>query len=86
MPDLAAAMKLNPTLKVQLNTGYFDLATPYFEGEYELRHLPIPRALQGNIEVKKYQSGHMVYAHASALAELHANAADFIARTENTHH
>ncbi len=86
MPDLAAAMKLNPTLKVQLNTGYFDLATPYFEGEYELRHLSIPRALQGNIEVKKYQSGHMVYAHASALAELHANAADFIARTENTHH
>ena len=86
MPDLAAAMKMNPTLKVQLNAGYFDLATPYFEGEYELRHLPIPAKLQDNIEIKTYQSGHMVYARASALAELHANAADFIRRTETTFH
>ena len=30
MPDLAAAMKQNPDLKVQLNGGYFDLATPFF--------------------------------------------------------
>src|SRR5207244_3163108 len=30
MPDLANAMKLNPNLKVQLNAGYFDLATPSF--------------------------------------------------------
>src|SRR3984957_1260419 len=28
MPDLANAMKINPNLKVQLNAGYFDLATP----------------------------------------------------------
>ena len=82
MPDLAAAMKMNPTLHVQLNTGYYDMATPYFEGEYELRHLPMPAKLQDNIEIKTYQSGHMVYAHASALAQLHDNAADFIKRTE----
>ena len=86
MPDLGAAMKMNPTLKVQLNTGVYDLATPYFEGVYELRHLPMERRLQGNIEIRTYQSGHMVYAHASALAELHANAADFIRRTENLPH
>jgi len=30
MPDLAVAMKQNPNLKVQLNGGYYDLATPYF--------------------------------------------------------
>ena len=86
MPDLAAAMKMNPTLKVQLNAGYFDLATPYFQGVYELRHLPMPASLQNNIEIKTYQSGHMVYAHASALAELHANAADFIRRTQTPSH
>jgi carboxypeptidase C (cathepsin A) len=83
IPDLAAAMKMNPTLHVQLNTGYYDLATPYFQGEYELHHLPIPQTLQANIEIRTYQSGHMVYAHESALAELHANAADFIRRTQN---
>ena len=32
MPDLANAMKINPNLKVQLNAGYFDLATPFYQG------------------------------------------------------
>ncbi|MEJ0008143.1 MAG: hypothetical protein WDM77_17710 [Steroidobacteraceae bacterium] len=40
MPDLANAMKTNPNLKVQLNSGYYDLATPFFEGMYEMSHLP----------------------------------------------
>jgi carboxypeptidase C (cathepsin A) len=32
MVDLANAMKYNPDLKVLLNAGYFDLATPFYEG------------------------------------------------------
>jgi carboxypeptidase C (cathepsin A) len=83
MPDLAQAMKYNPTLKVQLNAGYFDLATPFFEGVYEMKHLPIPAKLQGNIEFKFYDSGHMVYAHESALKALHDNVAAFIRKTDN---
>jgi carboxypeptidase C (cathepsin A) len=86
LPDLADAMKTNPLLHVQLNQGYFDLATPYFEGVYEMRHLPMQRRLQANIEVKQYQSGHMVYAHASALTALHDNVAAFIRRTDNLAH
>ena len=50
MPDLANAMKYNPDLKVMLNGGYFDLATPFYEGMYEMQHLPIPAKLQANIE------------------------------------
>ncbi len=42
MLDLAIAMKYNPQLKVLLNAGYFDLATPFYEGVYEMQHLPIP--------------------------------------------
>ncbi len=83
LPDLAAAMKYNPKLKVQLNQGYFDLGTPYFEGIYEMRHLPIPHSLAGNVEIRQYQSGHMVYAHEDALRQLHDNSADFIRRTDN---
>ena len=83
MPDLANALKYNPTLKVQLNYGYFDLATPFFEGLYEMRHLPIPPSLQGNIEFRPYRSGHMVYANPEALKQLHDNVADFIRRTDN---
>jgi len=83
MPDLANAMKYNPNLRVQLNAGYYDLATPFFEGVYEMQHLPIPPDLQSHIEFKFYQSGHMVYAHEESLKTLHDNAADFIRRTDN---
>jgi carboxypeptidase C (cathepsin A) len=83
MPDLANAMKINPNLKVQLNAGYFDLATPFYQGVYEMHHLPIPANLQANIEYKFYDSGHMVYAKDSSLKLLHDNAAAFIRRTNN---
>lgn len=83
MTDLAAAMKYNPNLKVLLNAGYYDLATPFFEGVYEMHHLPIPASLDKNIEFRFYQSGHMVYAHEAALKQLHDNAAAFISSTEN---
>jgi carboxypeptidase C (cathepsin A) len=81
MVDLGSAMKQNPHLKVLLNAGYFDLATPFYEGNYEMGHLPIPAKLQGNIEFKFYESGHMVYAHEASLKEIHDNVADFISRT-----
>jgi carboxypeptidase C (cathepsin A) len=83
LPDLANAMKLNPNLRVQLNAGYFDLATPFYQGVYEMHHLPIPANLQGNIEYKFYQSGHMVYAKDESLRQLHDNVAGFIQRTSN---
>jgi carboxypeptidase C (cathepsin A) len=83
IPDLAHAMTINPLLKVQVNAGYFDLLTPYFEGKYEMRHLPIPDDLRNNLEYRCYQSGHMVYLTQEALAQLHDNVADFIERTDN---
>jgi carboxypeptidase C (cathepsin A) len=81
MPDLAAAMKQNPHLKLQLNGGYFDLATPYFAAVHELRQLPIQPSLQNNIEMHFYESGHMVYAHEPDLKALHDNVAAFIDKT-----
>jgi len=84
MPDLAAAMKTNPDLKILLNGGYYDLATPFYEGIYEMQHLQIPPNLQANIEYKQYQSGHMVYAHQASLKELHDAVAGFIEKT-STH-
>jgi carboxypeptidase C (cathepsin A) len=84
MVDLANAMKYNPDLKVLLNAGYFDLATPFYEGIYEMQHLPIPAKLQKNIEFQFYESGHMVYAHQASLKALHDNVASFIVKTQNS--
>jgi carboxypeptidase C (cathepsin A) len=83
MPDMAQALKYNPSLKVMVNGGYYDLATPFYEGWYEMHHLQIPANLQGNIEYRYYPSGHMVYAHEASLKALHDNVADFIRRTDN---
>jgi carboxypeptidase C (cathepsin A) len=81
MPDLATAMKYNPRLKVMLNGGYYDLATPYFAARYEMNHLPIPATLRKNIQYSWYKSGHMVYAHEESLKEIHDNVAAFISAT-----
>jgi carboxypeptidase C (cathepsin A) len=83
MPDLAVAMKQNPKLKVQLNGGYYDLATPYFAAIFELHQLPLAASLQDNIDMHFYTSGHMVYAHEPDLKALHGNVAAFIDRTKN---
>jgi carboxypeptidase C (cathepsin A) len=81
LPDLANAMKYNPNLKVLVNAGYFDLATPFSEGVYELKHLPMPPQLQSNIEYQFYESGHMVYAQEASLKTLHDTVAAFIRKT-----
>ena len=81
MPDLASAMMFNPKLPVMLNMGYFDLATPYFEGIYEMHHLPMPVSLQSNITYAFYKSGHMIYLHPESHKKLHDNVAAFIERT-----
>jgi len=83
MPDLATAMKYNPDLKVLLAGGYYDLATPFYEGWYEMHHLPIPDKLQANIEYRYYPSGHMVYANAESAKKLHDDVAAFIQATDN---
>ncbi len=83
MPDLASAMKYNPNLKVLVAGGYFDLATPFYEGWYEMHHMPIPAKLQDNIEYHYYPSGHMVYAHQESLRQIHDDVAAFMRRTNN---
>ena len=83
MPDLAAAMKQNPNLKILVTGGYYDIATPFYQGWYEMHHLPIPEKLQANIQYHYYESGHMVYAHEPSLRKLHDDVAEFIRSTGN---
>ena len=80
-PDLAEAMKTNPRLKVMVNGGYYDLATPFFAAQYEEKHLPIPQSLAKNIEYDWYESGHMVYVRDESLKQLHDRVAAFITST-----
>ncbi|WP_073213448.1 peptidase S10 [Massilia sp. CF038] len=57
IPDVAAAMTLNPALKVVAMSGYYDLATPFYQTELDLARL----GNNPNIQIKNYASGHMSY-------------------------
>jgi carboxypeptidase C (cathepsin A) len=79
--ELAGALKTNPRLKIMVNGGYYDLATPFFAAQYEDKHLPIPQSLAKNIEYDWYESGHMVYVRDESLKQLHDRVAAFIKNT-----
>ena len=83
MPDLAYTMKSNPKMKVLLAGGYYDLATPYYEGIFEMHHLQIPQKLQSNISYKYYEAGHMVYVNEQVLSKFHDDVAAFVKSTES---
>jgi carboxypeptidase C (cathepsin A) len=78
--DLAQAMVTNPRLLVQVENGYYDMATPFFATEFTMTHLGLPAELQGHITLDYYPAGHMMYLHDESRVKLHDNIAAFIDR------
>lgn len=75
--DLAHAMRTNPHLKVLSLNGYYDLATPFFNTEYDLAHMQLDPSLRGNLTFGFYPSGHMIYLNTDALPKLKADLGAF---------
>ena len=78
LPDLAIVMGQNPTMKVFLCGGYYDLATAFYAAQFQMQHLPMDNKLQANISYGFYPSGHMVYANEASAKALHDDTAKFI--------
>ena len=76
--DLAAAMRINPDLKVLSLSGYYDLATPFFRAEYDLSQMMLEPAQQNNLHVRAYPSGHMAYVNPEVLVAMHDDIAHLI--------
>lgn len=89
-PDLAMAMTENPYLQVMVNSGYFDLGTPFFATDYTLDHLFDPvsgtGSLQSRIHRYYYHSGHMVYLNPEALKRFKENLSAFIDEALDSRH
>lgn len=68
--DLSDAMRKNPKLKIFSANGYFDLATPFFNTEYDLHHMLLPPKIAANIAYGYYPAGHMVYLNVDALKDM----------------
>jgi carboxypeptidase C (cathepsin A) len=77
--DLIEAMIANTHLKIQVENGIYDLATPLFATEHTMDHLGLPEKLGNNIEMKYYDAGHMMYLRKEDLAKLKNNVSAFVA-------
>jgi carboxypeptidase C (cathepsin A) len=76
--DLAHAMIRNPDMRVMVQQGYFDLATPYRATEYFIDQMPLPDSLRSNVSIKYYEAGHMMYVHPPSLAQFREDLAAFV--------
>jgi carboxypeptidase C (cathepsin A) len=74
---LRQAMTQNPSLRVMIANGYYDLATPFFATEYTVNHIGLEPALSNHISLTYCDAGHMLYTKKSCLDGLHGAMADF---------
>lgn len=77
--DLVSAMLHNPHLQVQVENGFFDMATPFFGSEWTMDHLLLPANLRSHIHFDYYSAGHMMYLNDADHDKLAANVRAFIA-------
>jgi carboxypeptidase C (cathepsin A) len=75
---LRQAINQNPSLKVHVANGFYDLATPYFATRYTFDHLGLEPNLQNNISMSYYEAGHMMYIHKPSLVQLKENLSNFL--------
>ena len=81
--DLRYAMAINPNLKVLVNNGYYDLATPFFATQYTFSHLGFDPTYPSRVSMAFYSAGHMMYVRRADREALKANIARFIAGAAN---
>ena len=75
---LREAMTKNPSLKVFVASGYYDLATPYLATDYTFSHLGLDPSLQDNVTIEYYEAGHMMYIHIPSLAKMRTDLVNFL--------
>jgi carboxypeptidase C (cathepsin A) len=73
----------NPHLQLYSLNGWYDMATPFFQTEYDLPHMELDPSLWQNLHFAYYPSGHMVYLNVEALKSLKADVARFYDATKS---
>jgi carboxypeptidase C (cathepsin A) len=78
---LRTAFAKNPHFKLMVQSGYFDLATPYFGAEYTLNHIGLHPAMHKNITWEYYPAGHMMYIDRAEHAKMTKDFASFVQKS-----
>ena len=77
-PDLKQAMTENRGLRVFVASGYYDMATPYLASKYTVNHLGLEASQAGNVVMRYYDAGHMMYIDPVQLQRLNKDVVDFL--------
>ena len=75
---LVSALRRNPRLKVLVQCGFYDLATPPDGILHSLSQLDLPDSLRANLSVEFYEGGHMFYLNRAASAKLRTDLLKFL--------
>src|SRR6478672_8741052 len=75
---LERVMRANPHLRVRIEYGYYDLATPYHAAEDMVAHLRLPDEAFERIEHEYFETGHMPYLHEASRKREAAGIAAFV--------
>jgi carboxypeptidase C (cathepsin A) len=78
--SLRSAFSQNPSMRVFVASGYYDLATPYFATRYTLDHMGLEPSQRERISTSDYEAGHMMYIRKPDLARLRADVGAFMAK------
>lgn len=73
--SLSKAMRRNPSMKVLVACGYYDLITPFFDAEYTFSRNGIPT---DRVKLTYYEGGHMMYNHQPDFEQLAKDIRDFL--------
>jgi carboxypeptidase C (cathepsin A) len=82
IPDLAAAMTMNPGLHLLVMQGWYDLATPYLATKHDIEHLDITPEARNRVRFEHYEAGHMMYLHGPSMRKFRDDLAGFIRETD----
>lgn len=77
-PRLAVAMRDNPHLRVLVQCGHADLATPAGGVLHSIAHMKLPEEQRNNLSVQWYEAGHMFYLNEPDLKKMRKDLVEFI--------
>ncbi|GAA1185790.1 peptidase S10 [Ornithinimicrobium humiphilum] len=77
---LERVMRANPHLRVRIEYGYYDLATPYAAAEDTVAHLRLTEQARDRLEHVYFETGHMPYLGAATRRDEAEGITDFVRR------
>jgi carboxypeptidase C (cathepsin A) len=75
---LKNALTKNPYMKVLVEAGYYDLATPVFAVQYTFTHMGLNPEMHKRISWAYYPAGHMLYIDRESHEKMHKDVNEFM--------